>query len=112
MTAQFLTNELTNLVQEAKRKNSDLRHVCTSFQKQQEELTVWIGGCQAAEKSLSDLKSLGPLTEVAAGLSAFIYSPVCQNPRTRELMAFSRAILKTRLFVTVPDSLRNPKRKV
>lgn len=29
MTAQFLTNELTNLVQEAKRKNSDLRHVCT-----------------------------------------------------------------------------------
>lgn len=27
MTAQFLTNELTNLVQEAKRKNLDLRHV-------------------------------------------------------------------------------------
>ncbi|PWW76041.1 hypothetical protein C7212DRAFT_194823 [Tuber magnatum] len=47
MTAQFLTNELTNLVQEAKRKNSDLRH--------------------AAEKSLADLKSIGPTTDVAIG---------------------------------------------
>jgi hypothetical protein len=27
MTAQFLQNELSNLIQEAKRKNSDLRHV-------------------------------------------------------------------------------------
>ncbi|KAG0640673.1 hypothetical protein HOY80DRAFT_1116635 [Tuber brumale] len=49
MTAQFLTNELTNLVQEAKRKNSDLRH--------------------AAEKSLADLKSIGSTTDVAIELS-------------------------------------------
>lgn len=61
---------------------------------------------------MSDLKSLGPLTEVAAGLSAFIYSPVSPNPRTGGLMGFYRAILKTRIFITVPDSLRNPKCKV
>ncbi|KAL7276355.1 Endocytosis and vacuole integrity protein [Rhizina undulata] len=50
MTAQFLNAELTNLVQEAKRKNSDLRH--------------------AAEKSLLDLKSIGPTSDVAVELSA------------------------------------------
>jgi len=49
MTAQFLQNELANLVQEAKRKNSDLRH--------------------AAETSLRDLKSLGPSMEVTVELS-------------------------------------------
>ncbi|KAI5800080.1 hypothetical protein EDC01DRAFT_613157 [Geopyxis carbonaria] len=47
MTAQFLHNELTNLVQEAKRKNSDLR--------------------QAAEKSLQDLKSIPPTADVSVG---------------------------------------------
>ncbi|KAF8534392.1 hypothetical protein BDD12DRAFT_860683 [Trichophaea hybrida] len=49
MTAQFLQNELTNLVQEAKRKNSDLRH--------------------ATEKSLQELKSIAHVPDIEAELS-------------------------------------------
>ncbi|KAF8458986.1 hypothetical protein BGX38DRAFT_1150957 [Terfezia claveryi] len=51
MTAQVLNVELSNLIQESKRKNSDLR--------------------QAAEKSLNELKGLGPRPEhqIAAELS-------------------------------------------
>ncbi|RPA99307.1 hypothetical protein L873DRAFT_1828040 [Choiromyces venosus 120613-1] len=60
MTAQFLTNELTNLVQEAKRKNSDLRH--------------------AAEKSLADLKSIGPATDVAIAASELSGRPQFLHP--------------------------------
>ena len=49
MTTTFLTNELTNLVSEAKRKNTELRN--------------------AAEKSLQELKSLPATSEqqLAAG---------------------------------------------
>ncbi|KAF8475693.1 hypothetical protein BDZ91DRAFT_673608 [Kalaharituber pfeilii] len=51
MTAQVLNVELSNLIQESKRKNSDLR--------------------QAAEKSLNELKSLGqrPEAQIASELS-------------------------------------------
>ncbi|KAI5819735.1 hypothetical protein BZA77DRAFT_303393 [Pyronema omphalodes] len=49
MTAQFLQNELNNLVQEAKRKNSDLRH--------------------ATEKSLQELKSIAHVPDISAELS-------------------------------------------
>ncbi|TQV97476.1 endosomal peripheral membrane protein [Cordyceps javanica] len=45
MTAQLLATELANLIQESKRKHNDLR--------------------QAAEKSLEDLKQLGPVSESA-----------------------------------------------
>ncbi|KAH0603788.1 uncharacterized protein H6S33_007447 [Morchella sextelata] len=91
MTAQFLTNELTNLVQEAKRKNSDLRH--------------------AAEKSLSDLKSLSPLAEVAAELSTkpgflspFLIACGTRNAKFSTIgvvclqrLILSRALAKSRL---------------
>ncbi|CAZ81148.1 unnamed protein product [Tuber melanosporum] len=60
MTAQFLTNELTNLVQEAKRKNSDLRH--------------------AAEKSLADLKSIGSATDVVIATSELSGRPQFIHP--------------------------------
>ncbi|KAG6010887.1 hypothetical protein E4U21_002556 [Claviceps maximensis] len=46
MTTQLLATELANLIQESKRKHNDLR--------------------QAAEKSLEELKQLGPVTEQAA----------------------------------------------
>ncbi|KAM3515481.1 hypothetical protein MY11210_000854 [Beauveria gryllotalpidicola] len=45
MTTQLLATELANLIQESKRKHNDLR--------------------QAAEKSLEDLKQLGPISESA-----------------------------------------------
>ncbi|OAA64788.1 endosomal peripheral membrane protein [Cordyceps fumosorosea ARSEF 2679] len=45
MTTQLLATELANLIQESKRKHNDLR--------------------QAAEKSLEELKQLGPLSESA-----------------------------------------------
>lgn len=50
MTSTLLTNELTHLVSEAKRKNGELRH--------------------AAEKALQDLKSLPSTSEqqLAAGM--------------------------------------------
>lgn len=55
MTSTLLTNELTSLVAEAKRKNTDLRN--------------------AAEKSLQDLKAL-PVTseqQLAAGITSICH---------------------------------------
>ncbi|KAI9839982.1 MAG: hypothetical protein M1819_000174 [Sarea resinae] len=62
MTAQILSSELTNLIQDSKRKNSDLRH--------------------AAEKSLNELKALPSTSEaqLAAGSLSFLpYAFLCSD---------------------------------
>lgn len=68
MTAQVLSAELTNLIQESKRKNSELRNV--GFQRvESPSPSTLISTLKAAEKSLQDLKSLPSTSEeqLAAG---------------------------------------------
>ncbi|KAI5855925.1 hypothetical protein BZA05DRAFT_429031 [Tricharina praecox] len=91
MTAQFLQNELSNLVQEAKRKNSDLRH--------------------ATEKSLQDLKSIAQSADVATELSnrpsflsPFLIACGTRNPKFSTIgvvclqrLILSKALAKSRL---------------
>ncbi len=70
MTAQLLTSELSTLIQETKRKNPELRSVrCEILNCRKRRKTD--GNVQAAEKSLTDLRSLPRTSEaqIAAGLS-------------------------------------------
>lgn len=68
MTAQLLTNELSSLIQESKRRNQDLRNVSHS---------VILGKVynaefqKAAEKSLAEIKALLNRSEaqLASGMS-------------------------------------------
>lgn len=72
MTAQILTSELSNLIQESKRKNSELRNVCVPIIKCPAVLISTHH--QAAEKSLDDLKGLRVTSEaqIAAGRSSHL----------------------------------------
>lgn len=87
MTAQLLASELSNLIQESKRKHNDLRQVprppfLLSFLSCLSRLLVvgfpipvfFTDTSQAAEKSLDELKSLKTTTEAQIGSGR---APLC-----------------------------------
>jgi hypothetical protein len=70
MTAQILASELTNLIQESKRKHIDLRNVSLRVSPFWPLLTSY----EAAEKSMEELKGLRSTSEaqIAAGRVLYI----------------------------------------
>ncbi len=71
MTAQILASELGNLIQESKRKHSDLRNVSEAYAALLHLFPFALANrtIQAAERSLDELKSLRSTSEaqIAAG---------------------------------------------
>lgn len=88
MTAQLLASELSNLIQESKRKHNDLRQVprllflsLPSFFSSLlvagvSNSCVFTDTSQAAEKSLDELKSLKTTTEAQIGSGRATLSPL------------------------------------
>ena len=79
MNSQTLQVQLSSLIQESKRKHSDLRNVSTTIVG--EDLGSELTPQQAAEHSLGELKSLPSTseTQVAAGLSPMLHGTIATS---------------------------------
>jgi hypothetical protein len=112
MTAQFLQNELTNLIQEAKRKNSDLRHVrnpCVVDGANVRRLLVLMWGGDVS--GCREVAARSEIHRTGGGYHGW-YS-VCRPVQKFVLKCrWDRVVESPGLPLAVPYCLRNPEPKV